>query len=119
MAFDGQSQAFRKRIALTGTSGEGYGWVAITDNANKRNNVSFYAYGEEAPVQSYLIAESSTDEETLKSLTAALAPGFANQKVTVRSPELAYQVNFDSASLVVWKAPIPQPPVSDQLFDYV
>ena len=119
VAFDGQSQAFRKRIALTGTSGEGYGWVAITDNANKRNNVSFYAYGEEAPVQSYLIAESSTDEETLKSLTAALAPGVANQKVTVRSPELAYQVNFDSASLVVWKAPIPQPPVSDQLFDYV
>ena len=119
VAFNGQSQSFRKRIALTGTSGQGYGWVSITDNANKRNNVSYYAYGDEAPVQSYLIAESSTDEETLKSLTTALAPGFANQQVITRSPELAYQVNFEAASLIVWKAPIPQSPVSDQLFDYV
>ncbi len=119
VAFNGQSHSFRKRIALTGTVGQGYGWVSITDNANKRNNVSYYAYGEEAPVQSYLIAESSTDEETLKSLTAALAPGFANQQVITRSPELAYQVNLDSASLIVWKAPIPQGAASDQLFDYV
>ena len=119
VAFDGQSQRFRKRLPLEGSKGQGYGWVSITDNANKRNNVSYYAYGKEAPVQSYLVVENSTDEETLKALTTALAPGFANQQVAVRNPNLAHQVNYESASLIVWKAPIPEPPVSNQLFDYV
>ena len=119
VALNGQSQRFQKRLPLEGVTGEGYGWVSITDNANKRNNVSYYAYGREAPMHSYLVVENSTDEETLKSLTKGLAPGFANQKVTIRNPNLAHQVNYESASLIVWKAPLPGPPASNQLFDYV
>ena len=119
VAFNGQTQRFQRRLPLEGSTGGGHGWVSITDNANKRNNVSFYAYGREAPVRSYLVVENSTAEETLKSLAKALDPGFANQEVTVRSPGLAHQINFESASLIVWKAPLPEPPVSDQMFEYV
>ena len=119
VAFNGQTQRFQRRLPLAGATGGGHGWVSITDNANKRNNVSFYAYGKEAPVRSFLVVENSTDTETLKSLTKALDPGFANQEVTVRNPNLAHQINFDSASLIVWKAPLPEPPVSDQMFEYV
>ncbi len=119
VALNGQNQRFQKRLPLEGGKGAGYGWVSITDNANKRNNVSYYAYGKEAPIHSSLVVENSTDEETLKSLTRGLAPGFANQKVTIRNPNLAHQVNYDAASLIVWKAPLPEPPVSNQLFDYV
>jgi hypothetical protein len=119
VAFNGQSQRFQRRLPLEGATGEGYGWVSIADNANKRNNLSYYAYGREAPIHSYLVVETSTDEETVKSLTKSLAPGFANQEVSVRNPNLAHQINYESASLIVWKAPLPGPPVSNQLFDYV
>ena len=118
VALNGQTQRFQRRIPLEGAGG-GHGWVSITDNANKRNNVSYYAYGREAPVRSHLVVENSTDEEVLKSLSKALDPGFANQEVTVRNPNLAHQINFASASLIVWKAPLPEPPVSDQMFEYV
>lgn len=116
--FNGQSQRFQKRIPLEG-QGAGHGWVSIEDNANKRNNVSFYAFGKEAPVLSYLVVENDTSPETLEALTGGLAPGFANQEVTVRKPNLAHQINYDAASLIVWKAPLPEPPVSNQMFEYV
>ena len=30
-----------------------------------------------------------------------------------------YQINYDATSLIVWKAPLPEPPVSNQMFEYV
>jgi hypothetical protein len=119
IALNGQSHRFQKRIPLEGSTGAGHGWVSIPDNANQRNNVSYYAYGKEAPVHAYLVAENSTSTETLQSLTRALAPGFANQEVTHRTPSQAHQINYDSASLIVWKAPLPTPPVSNQMFEFV
>jgi len=119
VAFNGQSQRFQKRIPLEGATGAGHGWVSIPDNANSRNNVSYYAYGKEAPVHAYLVTENATSSDALEALTKGLAPGFANQEVTVRQPSQAHQINFDSASLIVWKAPLPKPPVSNQLFEFV
>lgn len=119
VSFNGQSQRFQKRLPLEGATGAGHGWVSITDNANQRNNVSYYAYGKEAPVHAYLVVENSTSNDTLEALTKGLAPGFANQEVTVRQPSQAHQINYDSSSLIVWKAPLPEPPLSNQLFEFV
>lgn len=116
---NGQSHRFQKRIPLEGREGGGHGYVSIPDNANQRNNVSYYAYGPEAPEYAYLVVEPSTSEEARTALAKGLAPGYANQDVTVRSPDQAHQINYDIASLVVWNAPLPTPPVSAQLLEFV
>ncbi len=114
-----QSQRFQKRIPLEGRTTGGYGWVSIPDSANQRNNVAYYAYGPEAPVHGYVVAEPSTSEETLQALAKGLAPGYASQEVITLTPENAHKINFGIASLIVWKAPLPTPPISSQILDWV
>ena len=114
-----QTQRFQQCIPLEGREGGGHGYVHIPDNANPRNNVAYYAYGPEAPVHAYLVAEPSTSAEAMDALKKGIAPGYANQELTVRTPAQAHQINYEIASLIVWKAPLPTPPVSAQLLEYV
>lgn len=115
----GQTQRFQTRLPLEGRTEGGHGWVEIADTANQRNNVAFYAYGPEAPVHAYLVVENSTSTETLEAFTKGIAPGYANQEVTALSPDRAHVIDYDRASLVVWKAPLPSPPASNQLLEFV
>ncbi len=116
----GQSLRFRKRLPLEGRQAGGHGWVSLPDLSNQRNNVAYYAYGPETAVYAYLVADPSTSPESLASIEKAVAPGAAKQELTTLDPQRAHLIDFDLASLVVWKAPIPSPgPVASQLLAFV
>lgn len=119
VSISGQTQQIQKRIPLEGNKTGGHGWVSIPDSANQRNNVAFFAYGAEAPVHAFLVVEQQTSNETLEALTKGLAPGFANQEVTVQQEKKAHLLDLEIASLVVWKAPLPGPSTSAQMLEFV
>lgn len=119
VTISGQTQQVQKRIPLEGNKAGGHGWVSVPDSANQRNNVAFFAYGPEAPVHAFLVVEQQTSSETLEALTKALAPGYANQVVTVRQEKKAHQLDLELASLVVWKAPLPDQTTSAQLMEFL
>jgi hypothetical protein len=117
--FEGQSLRYQERLPLEGNESGGYGWVALGPDANPRNNVTYFAFGADAPVHTYLITESSTSEEALTALTRASAPGFASQEVTLLAPESAHLIEWNKASLVLWRAPLPEGVLAEQFLAYL
>jgi hypothetical protein len=116
---EGQSLRFEKRLPLASKDSGGDGWVSIPTDTNTRNNVSYYAFGPEVPAHSYLIHELGTSEEALEALTRAAAPGYAQQEITLLTDQRAHLIDFDKAGLIIWKAPLPDGPVAEQLLNYI
>jgi hypothetical protein len=116
---EGQSLRFQKRLPLSTTNDGGNGWVSIPTDTNPRNNVSFFAYGPEAPVHSYVVHEPDLDPEAIAALARAAAPGFAKQEVTLLPAGRAHLVDWNKASTVIWQAPIPTGTVAEQLLGFI
>jgi hypothetical protein len=116
---DGQSMRFQKRLPLTGSESGGHGWVSIPSDANPRNNVSYYAFGAEAPERSFIITDPETSAEALDGLVRAAAPGIGDQEATVLSGDSAHLIDWEIASLVIWNTTMPSGPVAGQLLEFV
>lgn len=116
---EGRSLRFQKRLPLASKDIGGDGWVSIPTDTNTRNNVSYYAFGTDLPAHSYLVHELGTSEEALDSLTRAAAPGFTEQEITRLTGQRAHLIDFERASLIVWKSPLPTGPVAEQLLNYI
>ncbi len=116
---EGQSLRFQKRLPLSTKNDGGNGWVSIPTDTNPRNNVSYFAFGPEAPVHSYIVHEPDLDPEAIDALSRAAAPGFAKQKVTLLPAGRAHLVDWNKASSLIWQAPIPTGAVAEQLLGFI
>ncbi|NNM28552.1 MAG: hypothetical protein HKO57_03465 [Akkermansiaceae bacterium] len=119
ISLDGQSLRFQKRLPLAGTDAGGHGWVSIPSDANPRNNVSYYAFGAEAPENSFLVTDPDTSQESLDALVRAAAPGFTDQNVRTLASTEAHLIDWNIASLVIWNAALPTGPVGAQLLEFI
>lgn len=115
----GQSVRFQKRLPLDGQSAQGHGWVSIPTDTNRRNNVSYFAYGAEAPSYTYYIHEPEVPEEVVDAISRAASPGLPNQELVVLPESLGHQIDWNRATLVVWQAALPTGPVAAQLLTFV
>ena len=116
---DGQSVRFQERLPLEGSDEGGHGWISIPTDTNNRNNVSYFAFGAQAPSLAYYVHEADASEEVLASIGRAAAPGLPNQELTILPEELSHQIEWDNASLIVWQAALPTGPVAEQLLAFV
>lgn len=117
VTFNGQSYQFQKRLQLGSKEGEGYGFISIPADANPRDNVSFFAYGDDAPTKTFLVSEGG-ESPTWLSLASA-PPGFGRSQCIEISPGKAHEIDWQGAALVIWQAPLPSGPVAQQLNSFI
>lgn len=117
VTFDGQSYKYTKNLALGNRDGEGLGFIAVPSDANPRDNVSFFAYGEDTPAKTYLISEGG-ESNTWLSLAAA-PPGLNDNECKLLSPQQADQIDWAGATLIIWQAALPSEAIAQQLNQYI
>ena len=119
VTMNGQEVRFQKRFPLTAADTEGYGWVGIPSDNNPRDNSVYFAFGGKEPVQTWVVSEEPTSP-TADFLQKAAAPaGFERYSCTVVAPTQTTQIDWTTASLIIWQAPIPIGAVAAQLNDFV
>jgi hypothetical protein len=119
VTMNGQEVRFQKRFPLTAADTEGYGWVGIPSDNNSRDNSVYFAFGGKEPVQTWVVSEEPTSP-TADFLQKAAAPaGFERYTCTVVAPTQTTQIDWATASLIIWQAPIPIGAVAAQLNDFV
>lgn len=117
VTISGQSYRFKKRLPLGKLNSDGYGFVSVPSDTNLRDNVSFFAYGQDSPTQTYIVTEGG---ESADWLALASAPPTFNQSKSIRiSPTSAHEIDWQSTSLIVWQAPLPEGPVAQELTRFI
>ncbi|YCM44755.1 BatA and WFA domain-containing protein [Verrucomicrobiaceae bacterium 227] len=119
VTISGQELRFQKRLPLTPTDDEGYGWIGLNADNNPRDNAVYFAFGGKEPIKSWVV-RNEPDTETVAFLQRAAAPtGFERYSCGVVNPNQTTQIDWDSASLIIWQAPIPTGTVAAQLTEFV
>ena len=117
VTINGQTYRFQKRLPLGQSEGSGYGFVSIPSDTNLRDNVSYYAYGEDSPSSTFLVSEGGESPDWLE--LAAAPPGFNRSQATRISPNSAHEIDWASATLVIWQAPLPKGPIAEEFSRYI
>lgn len=113
----GQSYRFQKRLPLGKREGSGHGFVSIPSDANPRDNVSFFAYGEDTPTLTYLVTEGGESPSWLS--LASAPPGFGRSQCIQINPSKAHEINWSTTSLVIWQAPFPKGAAAQELTRFI
>lgn len=117
VTINGQSYRFQKRLPLGKREGTGHGFVSIPSDTNERDNVAFFAYGEDSPTHTFIVSEGGEAPDWLA--LASAPPDFDRSKSTVVAPASAHEIDWAGASLVIWQAPLPEGPVAQELTRFV
>ena len=106
VTLNGQRYQFERRLPLGEAKGNGYGYVSLPSDTNTRDNVSFFAYGDDLPTETYIVSDNNEAADWLA--MASAPPGFDKSKSTTLSPANAHEINWLNTSLVIWQAPLPE-----------
>jgi hypothetical protein len=102
----------RKRVPLAEADTAGWGRLALGPDLSPSDNAVWFAYGPVRPLTAAVVS----DEPAGRLLSLACAPpGVPDRSVTRFAPADAHQINWTGTDLIVWQAPPPVPPVSQQL----
>ncbi|MGC6425922.1 MAG: BatA domain-containing protein [Akkermansiaceae bacterium] len=119
VTISGQETRFQKRLSLGARDDEGYGFVSLTSDLNVRDDTVYFAYGEKAKVQSYLITDEPTSEAASYLRRAAAPAGLNRYLCEVLAPVQTSQIDFSLASLIIWQSALPKGAVASELSQYV
>ena len=119
VTMNGQELRFQKRFPLTAADPEGYGWVGIPPDNNPRDNSVYFAFGGKEPVKSWIVSEDPTSPTAGYLQKAAAPAGFERYSCEVVAPTQTTKIDWATASLIIWQAPIPTGAVASQLNDFV
>ncbi len=117
VTLNGQTYQFQKRLPLGQKQGTGHGFVSIPSDTNLRDNVSYFAYGEDSPSRTFLVSEGGESPDWLT--LAAAPPGFERNEATRISPNSAHQIDWNSATLIIWQAPLPEGTIAEEFTRYL
>lgn len=119
VTISGQELRFQKRLSLSPTDDEGYGWVGLNADDNPRDNAVYFAFGGKEAVRSWIVSEQPESEATSFLQRAAAPTGFDRYSCEIITPGETTQIDWTSASLLIWQAPIPTGTVAAQLKNFV
>ncbi len=114
----GQEVRFQIRRPLTDADEEGYGWVGLPSDNNPRDNAAYFAFGGEAEVTSWIVAEDATSESA-EFLRKAAAPSFEKFTAEIITPAELDRIDWPSTSLIVWQAPLPTDQAAIDLTEFI
>jgi hypothetical protein len=115
----GQELRFQKRIPLTPADTQGYGWVGLPADNNPRDNSVYYAFGGKEPMKTWIVSDEPSGDAAAFLNKAAAPQGFARYSCEVVAPTQTTQIDWSTASLIIWQAPIPVGAVAAQLKEFV
>ena len=119
ITLNGQEVRFQKRIPLSAADTSGYGGVQIPSDNNPRDNTVYFAFGGKEPVRSWVVSEDPAGP-TAEFLRKAAAPaGFNRYNSEIVAPTQTTQIDWATASLIIWQAPLPVGAVASQLTEFV
>ena len=119
ITLNGQEVRFQKRIPLSAADDSGYGGVRIPSDNNSRDNSVYFAFGEKQPVRTWVVSEDPAGD-TAEFLRKAAAPdGFNRYDCEIVSPTQTTQIDWATASMIIWQAPLPVGAVASQLNEFV
>lgn len=101
----GQSITLQEEIPLPRNIINGHGYLSLSPDGNNRDNSAFFAYGEATPAHTIIVSEGGDAIQYLEK--AAALPGFDNQSSEVIAPYQLSTSLLSRASLVIWKAKLP------------
>lgn len=113
VSLSGNVIKFTKRMPLSGKSG--YGYIQLPADTNSRDNTAYFSYGVELPVHTAIVAAKSEAQYYLS--LAAAPPGYASQQAKTYLPHES--IPWDSLSLVIWQAPIPNDTAQVPLLEFI
>ena len=113
----GQTYQFQKRFPLGKNQGSGHGFASIPSDTNSRDNVSFFAYGEDLPTTTFLVTEGGESPDWLT--LASSPPGYEDSQTQRISASSAHQVNWGTATLVIWQAPLPEGTIAEEFLSLI
>ena len=119
VTISGQELRLQKRIPLGEIKESGYGWVGLQTDNNPRDNAVFFAFGEKEPVYSWLVAEDPSSEVAGYLQRSAAPTGFDRFSCEIVSPVQTTKINWSTASLIIWQAPLPTGAVASQMAQFV
>ena len=119
VTISGQELRLQKRIPLGDIKDSGFGWVGLQTDNNPRDNAVFFAFGEKEPVYSWLVAEDPSSEAAGYLQRAAAPTGFERFNCELVSAVETTKINWGTASLIIWQAPLPIGAVASQLTEFV
>lgn len=105
MTVSGQQLRFHHELDLGDRARSGWGYVELPADANHRDNIAYFAYGEEVHLKS-LVAAAASPVRRLLRVSAAPAPGILNHSADELAPEKLADAKLDEAALVVWQSGI-------------
>lgn len=115
----GSELRLQKRLPLHPSQPEGYGWATLPADHNPRDNSIYFAFGEQEPLQTWLISEDPTGESAHYLSQAAAPTGLPHHTCYTLSPTQSSQISWPTASLIIWHAPIPTGAAASQLTHFV
>jgi len=119
VTMNGEELRFQKRIPLSAADTLGYGGVEIPSDNNPRDNKVYFAFGGKEPIRSWVVSEDPASP-TAGFLRKAAAPlGFDRYSCKIVAPTQTTKIDWATASLIVWQAPLPSGAVAAQLVDFV
>jgi hypothetical protein len=106
LKMDSQHLRIHHKLDLAGRGGAGWGWVELPADANLRDNVYYFVYGEALHLKSVVVGERGPARRLLQ-LACAPAPQQLNQSSAVITPAEAAELDPAEVALLVWQAPLP------------
>lgn len=107
------------RIPLDKTRVRGWGKVSIPADANPADNDYFFSFDRPAPRRAIIVAEDALAARPLQ-IAAEIAPDPAVRCSAEFVPvEQVSSVEWDTVSLLLWQAPLPEGDVAKQIRAYV
>ncbi len=117
LTIQGQTLVIQKRFEIAEDTDSGFGYASITPDANPRDNVSYFAFGETK--SSYATVVSEDDESRAALEHAAALPGLESQELISISPSEWDHTSLNQSALVLWQAPLPTANRAEKLLDFL
>ena len=113
----GQSITLQEEITLPRDIINGHGYLSLSPDGNNRDNTTFFAYGEATPAHTIIVSEGGSSIPYLEK--SAALPGFQHQSAEIILPHQLKSSILAKASLVIWKAKLPEPQNAEILSNFI
>ncbi|MEX0937934.1 MAG: BatA domain-containing protein [Pirellulales bacterium] len=97
----------------------GWGRVELPGDENAVDNVCYFTFSQPAPRRTTIIAENQPAGEILRLAAAAPLEPDVSYETKVLPPDRAGEIDWDTVSLLLWQAPLPEGLLASQLESHV
>jgi hypothetical protein len=97
----------------------GWGKVSIPGDSNPEDNCFYFVFSEPAPRNAVIVTDDRRIGQAFRTALAIPVESGVEQAAEVFSPDRAGMIDWESAALLVWHAPLPDGVIAEQVERFV